>query len=200
MHPDEPAIRDLVQTWMKASAAGDLDQVLALMSDDVIFHTPAGEPFGKKEFAEASRASAGKVRAEGAADVVEVQISGDMGYCRVRLDIRLTTQEGAEVNRLTGYSMPILRKQGGRWVLTRDANFVAPAMRQAVTTQLMFDGCADEAMRLYVSLFRGSEVKRVEKYGPGEQGKEGTVKRAEVHLSLRGLRRGGVRPRLRHAL
>jgi predicted 3-demethylubiquinone-9 3-methyltransferase (glyoxalase superfamily) len=38
-------------------------------------------------------------------------------------------------------------------------------------------------VRLYGSLFRGSEVKQVEKYGPGEHGKEGTVKRAEFTLA-----------------
>jgi uncharacterized protein (TIGR02246 family) len=183
MHPDEQAIRDLVQTWLKSSSSGNIDQVLELMSDDVIFHTAAREPFGKKEFAEASRASAGKIRAEATADVREVQVSGDMGYCRVHLDIRLTTPEGAEVNRLSGSSMSVLRKQGGRWVITRDANFVAPMRRQTVTTQMMFEGCAEEAMRLYVPLFQGSEVKQVEKYGPGEQGKEGTVKRAEFTLA-----------------
>jgi uncharacterized protein (TIGR02246 family) len=40
VHADEQAIRELVQTWLRASAAGDLDQVLALMSDDVVFLTP----------------------------------------------------------------------------------------------------------------------------------------------------------------
>jgi predicted 3-demethylubiquinone-9 3-methyltransferase (glyoxalase superfamily) len=118
--------------------------------------------------------------------VKEVQVSGDLAYCRVHLDVRLTTPEGAEVNRLSGYALSVLRKQGGRWVIARDANFVAPVTGKAgrtVATQLMFDGRAEEAMRLYVSLFEGSEVKRVVKYGPGEHGKEGAVKRAEFVLA-----------------
>jgi predicted 3-demethylubiquinone-9 3-methyltransferase (glyoxalase superfamily) len=36
-------------------------------------------------------------------------------------------------------------------------------------------------MSLYVSLFNGS-VQRLERYGPGEQGAEGSVKRAEFTL------------------
>jgi ketosteroid isomerase-like protein len=36
--PDERAIRDLVETRMKASRAGDTATVLSLMSDDVIFN------------------------------------------------------------------------------------------------------------------------------------------------------------------
>ena len=55
-------------------------------------------------------------------------------------------------------------------------------MARAVATQLMFEGAAEEAMNFYVSLFKGSEVTRVERYGPGEPGPEGSVKRAEFTL------------------
>jgi ketosteroid isomerase-like protein len=36
MSDDERAIRDLVDTWMSATKAGDLRTVLSLMADDVI--------------------------------------------------------------------------------------------------------------------------------------------------------------------
>jgi predicted 3-demethylubiquinone-9 3-methyltransferase (glyoxalase superfamily) len=52
----------------------------------------------------------------------------------------------------------------------------------AVTTQLMFQGKAEEAMNLYVSLFGGS-VTRIERYGPGGPGAEGSVMRAEFTLA-----------------
>ena len=55
-------------------------------------------------------------------------------------------------------------------------------MARAVVTQLMFEGAAEQAMNLYVSLFRGSAITRVERYGHGEQGAEGSVKRAEFTL------------------
>jgi predicted 3-demethylubiquinone-9 3-methyltransferase (glyoxalase superfamily) len=50
-------------------------------------------------------------------------------------------------------------------------------------THLMFEGVAEEAMNFYVSLFRGSEILRVERYGPGEPGAEGTVKVAAFTLA-----------------
>ena len=56
-------------------------------------------------------------------------------------------------------------------------------MARAVVTQLMFEGAAEEAMNLYVSLFKGSEITQCERYGPGEQGPEGSVKRAEFTLA-----------------
>lgn len=54
-------------------------------------------------------------------------------------------------------------------------------MPREVVTQLMFEGRAAEALALYTALFGGS-VTAVEKYGPGEPGQEGTVKRAEFTI------------------
>src|SRR5664280_1094913 len=41
-------------------------------------------------------------------------------------------------------------------------------MPRRVTTHLMFEGVAEEAMNLYVSVIPGSEIKKIERYGPGE--------------------------------
>ena len=54
---------------------------------------------------------------------------------------------------------------------------------QKVTTFLMFEGQAEEAMTFYVSLFEGSKVVEVERYGPGEPGAEGSVKHASFTLA-----------------
>jgi predicted 3-demethylubiquinone-9 3-methyltransferase (glyoxalase superfamily) len=56
-------------------------------------------------------------------------------------------------------------------------------MPNAVATFLMFDGAAEEAMNFYVSLFKGSQILQVERYGPGEQRPEGKIKRAKFILS-----------------
>ncbi|HEV8577661.1 MAG TPA: VOC family protein [Thermoanaerobaculia bacterium] len=55
-------------------------------------------------------------------------------------------------------------------------------MARAAATHLMFEGTAEEAMNFYVSLFKGSEIAQIERYGPGEQGKKGTVKIARFTL------------------
>jgi predicted 3-demethylubiquinone-9 3-methyltransferase (glyoxalase superfamily) len=49
-------------------------------------------------------------------------------------------------------------------------------------THLMYRGAAEEAMNLYVSLFGRSEIVSIERYGPGEQGPEGTIKMATFTL------------------
>ena len=56
-------------------------------------------------------------------------------------------------------------------------------MANKITPFLMFEGSAEEAMRFYVSLFRDSEIGQVVRYGPGEQGAEGSVKRADFTLA-----------------
>lgn len=56
-------------------------------------------------------------------------------------------------------------------------------MAHTITPCLMFDGVAEEAMNLYASLFDDAEIVSIERYGPGEQGDEGTVKRADFILN-----------------
>lgn len=56
-------------------------------------------------------------------------------------------------------------------------------MPQSIKTFLMFEGTAEQAMNLYVSLFKGSKVNSVERYGAGEPGREGSVKVASFTLS-----------------
>ena len=55
-------------------------------------------------------------------------------------------------------------------------------MARSITTFLMFEGMAEEAMTLYVSVFRGSTVRRVERWTADEQGRTGSIKRAEFSV------------------
>jgi predicted 3-demethylubiquinone-9 3-methyltransferase (glyoxalase superfamily) len=58
-------------------------------------------------------------------------------------------------------------------------------MANEVKTHLMFEGDAEEAMRLYVSLFPRSEVLDVQRYGADEPGPEGSIKVAVFTLAGR---------------
>ena len=79
MQNDEQAIRDLVDTWLAASKAGDLATVLNLMADDVIFMVPGKEPFGKEEFAASSKEMK-DVRVEGTSDIQEIKVIRNAGH------------------------------------------------------------------------------------------------------------------------
>lgn len=54
---------------------------------------------------------------------------------------------------------------------------------QKITTFLMFEGNAEEAIRFYMSLFDDSEIRSMTRYGHGEAGREGTVQHATFALA-----------------
>jgi uncharacterized protein (TIGR02246 family) len=131
MSDDEQAIRALIETWMRTTAAGDLDGVLELMADDVVF-LGAGRPpmCGKAAFAAATRAAEGKGRIVGTANVREVRVSGDLAYCWNDLTVVIQPDDGGAETRMTGPSLSIFRRtEAGRWLILRDANMIAPSGR-----------------------------------------------------------------------
>jgi uncharacterized protein (TIGR02246 family) len=128
---DEKAIRDLVNLWMRASAEGDLDTVLSLMADDVVFTVMGQEPFGKDAFAKTFRTMQ-DLRIEGASNPVEIKVLGDWAWLRNHIDLTITPKAGGEPTRRSGYTLTILtRKPDGAWVISRDANLVGPAKNPA---------------------------------------------------------------------
>lgn len=57
-------------------------------------------------------------------------------------------------------------------------------MAQSVETFLMFnEGNAEEAMNFYLSLFPGSSVTSLERFGTGEAGKEGSIKSGKIEIA-----------------
>ena len=122
---DEEAIRNLVDAWMTATREGDLETVLGLMADDVVFMVPGQEPFGKEAFAAAS-AKMSSVEFDGRHEIKELQVLGDWAYLRNYIDLTVKPAGGTP-SRRTGYTLTLLRKLAdGRWVLSRDANLLAP--------------------------------------------------------------------------
>ena len=123
---DEQQIRDLVATWLRASAAGDLLTVLSLMAEDVVFLIPGQPPMrGREAFAAASRAMQGKFRMEAANDIQEIQISGDLAYCWTHLIVTVTPLPSGTPKRRSGHTLTVLRKEPmGNWVVVRDANML----------------------------------------------------------------------------
>ena len=120
---DEQAIRKVVDTWMTASQAGDIDAVLGLMTDDVVFMVPGHEPFGKEAFAAASAGMKG-ITLKGRNDIREIKVLGDWAYLRNHIDMEMTLPDGTTTRR-AGYTLTILTKgSDGRWRLARDANLL----------------------------------------------------------------------------
>lgn len=126
MSQDERAIRDLIAHWFACTERGEVEPVLELMTDDVVFMVVGRAPFGKKEFADGARSMQGaKVQARG--EVVEVTVRGETAWARVHIEVVLDTPDGKSVRR-SGFALSVLTKQpDGRWLVTRDANLLGPA-------------------------------------------------------------------------
>jgi uncharacterized protein (TIGR02246 family) len=133
MTGDEQAIRQLVATWIDATKAGDVDTVLNLMTDDVVFLI-AGQPpmIGKSAFAAAMQTQAGQPppQFEGQSEIQEIQVLGDWAYMWTKLKVVVTPPGGAPPITRAGHTLSILKKQNGKWLLHRDANMLVSVPAQ----------------------------------------------------------------------
>lgn len=129
MNADEQAIRNLVAQWHRATAAGDGDTVLGLMSEDVVFLVPGKPPMkGRSIFEKGMRGLLKSHRVDSTGEIQEVEVSGDLAYCWTLLTVRVTPLSGGDANMRSGSALSIFRKQtNGSWALERDANLLAAA-------------------------------------------------------------------------
>jgi uncharacterized protein (TIGR02246 family) len=122
---DEQAIRALFSAWLRATAEGDVDRVLSLMADDVIFLQPGQPPMrGKAAFEAASKSMPPDMRIEPQGELQEVVVEGNLAYCWAQLTVSITPPGGKPMRR-SGYTLTVFRNQvDGRWLLIRDANML----------------------------------------------------------------------------
>ena len=132
MQSDEQEIRQLVATWMVATKSGDIDKVLSLMSEDVVFLLPGQSPLiGRSAFAAAQKAQAGQAapQFDGTSEIQEIQVFGDWAFMWTKLTVVVTPPGDALSMTRAGHTLSILKKQNGKWVLARDANMLAPVSK-----------------------------------------------------------------------
>jgi uncharacterized protein (TIGR02246 family) len=121
---DKQAIETVIERWMAATKAGDLDAVLKLMSDDAIFTVPNREPFGKEQFAEGF-VQISKMKLRGKSEVLELEVFGDYAWTRNRIQIAMENPDGETIER-QARTLTIYKREGdGEWRLFRDANLPA---------------------------------------------------------------------------
>ena len=128
MQSDEQEIRQLVATWMAASKAGDVETVLRLMAEDVVFLVPGQPVMRKADFAAAATALSGQAapRIEGTCDIQEIKVLGGWAFIWTELTVVATPPGGSQSMTRAGHTLSILKKEGGKWLLARDANLLAP--------------------------------------------------------------------------
>ncbi len=127
MADDKQQIRDLIDNWTRASAAGDISKILSLMDEDAVFLRAEEPPMrGREAFAAQFQKAIEQVRIEAASDIKEIDVSGDMAYCWNELSVTMIPLKGGPPMQRTGPVLTIFRKKAdGKWVLSRDANLLA---------------------------------------------------------------------------
>ena len=124
---DEQAIRDVISNWLRATAAGDVDAILPLMAEDVVFLRPGQPPMrGREAFAAGLRAALPQLGIQGVSDIQEIQVFGNIAYCWNHLTVTMTPRTSNQpVKRHSGNVLSIFRKEpDGKWVICRDANLL----------------------------------------------------------------------------
>jgi len=129
MSTDEQAIRNLVALWHSATAIGDVDTVLGLMAEDVVFLVAGKPPMrGRSAFEQGLRALLTQHRIESTSEVQEIEVSENLAYCWTNLAVRVVPLAGGNATVRAGSALSILRKLStGSWVIVRDANLLPPS-------------------------------------------------------------------------
>ncbi|HSD38176.1 MAG TPA: SgcJ/EcaC family oxidoreductase [Rhodocyclaceae bacterium] len=130
MRNDEEQIRQLVANWMTATRAGDVDAVLSLVADDVVFLMPGRPPMRKDEFAEISKsqARADGPKIDGSCEIQEIRVLGSWAFMWSKLTVAVTPDSSPPIERL-GHTLTIFKKEAGKWVIARDANLLSPVQQ-----------------------------------------------------------------------
>ena len=127
MESDEQAIRELMARWRERAAQGDVDALVDMLAEDVVFLTPGNAPFGRDKFAAGFRQVSSRASIQTAQDIHEVRVSGDLAYARSHLRVTMTPKDGSAALVNEGDALTVLRREGGRWLLARDANLMPGA-------------------------------------------------------------------------
>jgi uncharacterized protein (TIGR02246 family) len=121
-------IRQTMDEWRRLTEDQDVDGLLALTADDVVFLTPGNPPTGKKEFAAGLRAVFAKASIAPAQDIREIRTAGDVAYAWSQLSVDLIPKDGGPKVRNQGYTLTVFRRApAGGWQIARDANLMMGA-------------------------------------------------------------------------
>src|SRR5258708_39881131 len=112
MQRDEQGIRQLVISWMAAAKVGDVETILSLMAEDVVFLVPGQPVMGKAMFAATAKSMAGPGAPQfhGKSEIQEIQICGDWAFMWTKLTVIVIPPGAAQPITRTGNTLSILKK------------------------------------------------------------------------------------------
>lgn len=122
---DQRSIRAVVAEWMAATARGDSQAVLELMTDDAVFLVAGQPPMDRGAFGSAASMPADQRPIfDSVSDIKEIYVEGNVAYMWSHLTVTVTPRRGGDSVKRAGHTLTIFRRIGGRWLLARDANLL----------------------------------------------------------------------------
>ena len=126
---DEASIRALYDRWFAAMESGDVDGLLALVTDDIVIKVPGAPEIVGKAAVEQTLRQFHAGRSERVEfEVVEVGVDGDLAFARIHERATIREKGGEPIGTFEGTHLTILRRGAdGRWRVARDVgSFDAP--------------------------------------------------------------------------
>ena len=121
---DELQIRKAFQSLMQGGTEGDLDSVLRLLAEDVVFFLP-GRPAlrGRDPFAATFRETLKHSQIQAAFEIQDIRIADGHAYCWSQLSLSITPRRGGLPKRRAGSVLAVFRKDpDDSWRLFHYAN------------------------------------------------------------------------------
>ncbi len=125
MKSDEQEIRDLFDSWIKATTEGNLKLAHHCIADDALFFVPGVGEMDKISFAQAAAGASPEespFEFDLKSKLRELKVFGDHAYLWVESTLVMTPKNGDPATKEAGHSLSILEKRDGRWQILRDAN------------------------------------------------------------------------------
>ena len=130
MNVPDRAVQEVRAThaaWIAAVNAGELAQLMSLMSDDVVLINPDQPPIGREAFPALFAGAHRQFELHCSSDPLSITVAGDVAYTCARDELRLTPRAGGASVQLAGHRLTVYRRDAdGRWRLARDAHTLAP--------------------------------------------------------------------------
>jgi uncharacterized protein (TIGR02246 family) len=122
------AIQQLTEGWIEAVKAKDIDRLLSLVTDDVVFLPPGRPPIkGKQAVGDLYRSLFAQFDVDQAAINEEIQFTGEWAFSWGSETLTLSPLSGGQPIRMRGKGLTILRRRpDGSWQFARGINNSVP--------------------------------------------------------------------------
>ncbi|BBB63872.1 hypothetical protein UNDKW_5599 [Undibacterium sp. KW1] len=120
------SILNNIRLWQDATAAGDVDKLLDLMDEEVVFLVAGHPPMkGREQFAQNLRNILQTHHIASSSQIQEIVVQADLAYTWSYLRVEIIPKQAGPQMRRAGNVLSIWRLQAdGKWRISRDANLL----------------------------------------------------------------------------